>query len=330
MVLGSNGANAWVENTKVLNNTFYRNNTRAATLLPQKDWAGQVIIQGGVAVPETFTDGGEIVTQRLSNSNDAPGAKIVVQNNIVKSRKGITLSILQPFKTDSFSSASLTKTNISNLLSWDYNLYYIEPGYNNSVNYDFAAAGFTGNTYNFANYKNTVGLDSNSVALELATAPSPDTVFTGGTSFPGRFSLRSGSAAYNIGNPSSSNSGSDDFIYHTRILGGRIDAGALELVVSPKPYVRNTSEVLNEMISVFPNPVINEVNILMSQKQDGLAAVQIWDIAGRLIVNKKVAVQKGINTIKISNIRQAGFSSGTYLLKLGSANEAKIVKLIVQ
>jgi parallel beta-helix repeat protein len=331
MVLGSNGYNAWVQDVKVLNNTFYRNNSRVATLLTKKDGNGQVQIVSGVAVPDTFSDGGEIVTQRLSNSNEAPTAKIVVQNNIIRSRKGVTLSILTPFKTDSFTSASLTKTNLKNLLDWNYNLYYIEPGYNNAMNYDFASAGFTGNTYNFANYKTETGLDSNSKALELATTPSPDTVFTGGTTFPTRFTLRAGSAAYNSGNPSSSNSGSDDFIYHSRILNGRIDAGALEYYVAARPVA--SVQAITETIaawSVFPNPAVNEVTVKLLQKEDGKTTVAIWDMQGRQVVKKQFMLAKGINAIKINNFKQAGFTSGTYLLKVSSPNESKIFKLIVE
>lgn len=335
MVLGSNAPNAWVENTKVLNNTFYRNNTRAATLLPKKDANGFVIIQNGVAQPETFGDGGEIITQRLSNSSDAPGAKIVLQNNIVRSRKGSPVTVLAPFKTDSYSSLSLTVSNIKTLLDWNYNLYYIEPGYNNSINYDFAAAGFTGNTYNFTNYKATVGLDSASVAPEYATAPSPDPVFVGGTSFPGRYALVSGSLAYNIGNPSSPNSGTYDFIYNARIQGGRIDAGALEFVVSG-PVARlftNRSTVTTAVennYSVFPNPVINELNISINRKTSDVAQIQIFDIRGQLLSNRKVQVNEGTNLVRINNFKQAGFVSGSYFVKVSTSTETRTFKIVVQ
>lgn len=335
MVLGSNAYNAWVENVKVLNNTFYRNNSRAATLLPKKDGSGLVIIQNGVAQPETFGDGGEFITQRLSNSSDAPGAKIVFQNNIVRSRKGSPVTVLAPFKTDSYSSSSLTLSNIKTLLDWNYNLYYIEPGYNNSINYDFASAGFTGNTYNFANYQTTVGLDSASVAPEYATAPSPDPVFVGGTSFPGRYALVSGSLAYNIGNPSSSNSGSDDFIYHTRIQGGRIDAGALEYYVSgsvARPSSNISTAVVNveNSCSVFPNPVINELTIKLNRTTKDVAQIQIFDISGRMLSSRKVEVYEGTNLVRINNFKQAGFVSGNYFIKVSTTTGSQTFKIAVQ
>lgn len=330
MVLGSNGYNAWVENVKVLNNTFYRNNTRAATLLTKKDGNGQVLIVNGVAVPDTFNDGGEIVTQRLSNSSDAPGARIVVQNNIIRSRKGVTLSALTPFKKDSYTGADLTKANINQLLSWDYNLYYIEPGYNNAMNYDFASAGFTGNTYNFANYKSETALDSNSRALELATAPTPDSVFVGGTVFPDRFALRSGSSAYNIGNPSSGNSGTDDFIWNERIMGCRIDAGALEFVTTcagGSPIVLEPSEEISSAY-LYPNPVVDHFNISISRKESGTSIIELVDMAGRLLIRKVVPVQKGVNPITVNNLRNAGLTKGTYIVRMKNGNEMKVFKVI--
>lgn len=332
MVLGSNGYNAWVENVKVLNNTFHRNNTRAATLLVKRDGNGHVQLVNGVAVSETFSDGGEIVTQRLSNSADLPGAKIVVQNNIIRSRKGVTLTALTPFETDSYTSTPLTKANLKQLLDWDYNLYYTEPGEN--INYDFAAAGFTGNTYNFANYKSQTGLDSNSKAVELSTVPSPDPVFVGGTVFPGRFGLVSGSAAYNTGNPSSAFSGTDDFIWNDRIMGGRIDGGALEFVVSGGPVtslapVKEGTSLTNNY-STYPNPVINKLTLRSIQQKTVPATVQFFDLAGRLVMQKKIVLNGGVNTVEISTFRQAGFVSGIYMVTVVTPLERKSFQIAVQ
>lgn len=328
MVLGSNGYNAWVENVKVLNNTFFKNNTQVATLLPQLV-NGLVNIQNGEAVPYTFGDGGEIVTQRLSNSNDAPGAKIVVQNNIVRSRKGVPLTVTWAFKTDEFSSASLTKSNLKTLLDWNYNLYYTQPG--EYINYNFASAGFTGNTYNFANYKTETGLDSNSVAIELGSVPSPDPVFSSSTSFPGKYSLVSGSAAYNTGNPSSSYSGEDDFIYTERILNGRIDAGALEYSNSSRPasFTQVIAPVKNGCV-VFPNPFNDNINIKITRTENATTQVQLWDAAGRLIASKQMEIVKGVNNINISNFRKAGMNSGVYLLKVSTGTGTEMFRMVAQ
>ena len=341
MILGSNADSAWVENTKVLNNTLFRNNTSVKTLIPKKDANGFVIIQGGVAVIDTFPNASEITTQRLSNSNDLPGAKIVVQNNIFRSRKGKPIIALQPFKTNQYTGAALINTNINTLLDWNYNLYYIEPGYNNAINYDFAAAGFTGNTYNTVNYKATVGLDSNSIGIELATAPSPDPVFVGGTVFPDRFKLVSGSTAYNIGNPAASYSvsGLVDYIFNDRIMGCHIDAGALEFVttctagpvVTALNALRITTVLGKDTYSLYPNPTTGDVSIRAVRSTGGMVLIRVRDMLGRLVMEKRSPLAEGINTIRIDNLKQAGLRKGIYLVDISDkTGRVGIYKLVVQ
>jgi hypothetical protein len=82
--------------------------------------------------------------------------------------------------------------------------------------------------------------------------------------------------------------------------------------------------------SVFPNPAVNEVTVKLLQKEDGKTTVAIWDMQGRQVVKKQFMLAKGLNAIKINNFKQAGFTSGTYLLKVSSPNESKIFKLIVE
>jgi hypothetical protein len=329
LVLGSGSAGAWVENVKVLNNTFYKNNTQAVTLIPQIVNGG-VVLQNGAAVPNTFGDAGEVITKRLSNSNDAPGAKVIFQNNIIRSRKGIPVVVSDTFKTSSYTTA-LNRPTLKNLLDWNYNLYYTEPG--NNINYNFYSAGFTGNTYNFANYKTETGLDSNSVAIELSSVPSPDPVFAAGSGFPGRFSLVSGSTAYNMGNPSSSFSGTDDFIWNERIMGGRIDAGALEFHVSSSASRFNRPSLsipdVKAEYSLFPNPAVNSLTIRASEPEDGLLTLSVWSISGKLVMSRQVQVVKGINTINISNLKQAGFVSGIYMFRLTGTKESKTFQVLV-
>lgn len=331
IVLGSNAYNAWVENTKVLNNTFYKNNTRIPTLIPQKDYNGLVIQENGVAVPFTFNDGGEIVTQFLSNSNEAPNSKIEVQNNIFRSRKGILITALQPFRTAGYTGTNLTNLNIGDLLKWDFNLYYIEPGFNNSINYDFASAGFVGNTYNFINYQNTVGLDSNSTAIELSEQPAIDPVFVEGTNFPNRFKLTSASVAYNIGNPSSTNSGTDDFIWNQRIKGGRIDAGAIELPYYVNPISRivvSDNEASN--VTLYPNPVVNSIKVKYLGNNEGSVRLEILDLHGRLILAQTNHIFKGENVLNINNIEKARVVRGNYLLRIIEKERSQTIKFIIE
>jgi hypothetical protein len=48
------------------------------------------------------------------------------------------------------------------------------------------------------------------------------------------------------------------------------------------------------------------------------------------MLKKQALVTEGPNTIRLNNLKQAGFVSGTYLLKVSGNKEAKTFKFIVQ
>ncbi|WP_224994373.1 right-handed parallel beta-helix repeat-containing protein [Cesiribacter sp. SM1] len=228
MVLGSNGENAWVENVKVLGNTFADNNLNQTTLLGQVNNSTGILDQeNGLVVLKTFTGSGEIILQKLSNSSTAPGAKIEIKNNIFKSRSGVLINALTPFRTDAYSSADLIKSNLEDLLVVDYNFYYPAPGEN--INYNFYGAGFTGNTFNFANYKNETGLDQNSGTHELSATATLPPFFTTTGNGSDEYRLVDGAAAINAGDPATgTQAGDSDFANNARIADGRVDIGAFE------------------------------------------------------------------------------------------------------
>jgi parallel beta-helix repeat protein len=227
MVLGSNGINAWVENVKVLGNTFADNNLNQVSVLGEVKSSGVLEQQNGVVVLKSFTGTGELILQKLSNSNTAPGAKIEIKNNIFKSRSGVLVNALYPFRTDAYISSDLVKSNLGNLLAIDYNFYYPQPSEN--INYNFYGAGFTGNTFNFANYQSETGLDPNSGTHELWSTENLPIFFKaegGGSDF---YRLADGALAINAGDPAAGMEvGDTDFANNTRIADSRIDIGAFE------------------------------------------------------------------------------------------------------
>ncbi|MEI7897719.1 MAG: PKD domain-containing protein [bacterium] len=67
--------------------------------------------------------------------------------------------------------------------------------------------------------------------------------------------------------------------------------------------------------SVFPNPVVEKLTINIELKQGINAEAGIYDMTGRLVENKRVFLNEGINTIDIST---ASLPSGIYFLRLFS------------
>ena len=83
-------------------------------------------------------------------------------------------------------------------------------------------------------------------------------------------------------------------------------------------------------ITIHPNPVVNNVSIRITQKAKGMMNIKIRDITGRIIVTKQIQVNAGINILKINNLKQSGFTNGTYLVQVSRDNESKLFKMIMQ
>ena len=76
------------------------------------------------------------------------------------------------------------------------------------------------------------------------------------------------------------------------------------------------------MDSLFPNPAIAQLNVMINApKQDDIILL-ITDINGRLVLQKKTIAAAGSNTIPINII---ALVNGTYFLKIISASGNKSV-----
>jgi hypothetical protein len=79
-------------------------------------------------------------------------------------------------------------------------------------------------------------------------------------------------------------------------------------------------------VSVYPNPFVNEFNILVNASQNAVATVAIVDLQGRLISTQENNVIEGFNTFTIGN----SLNAGIYFVKVTMNNETKTIKLIKQ
>ncbi len=79
----------------------------------------------------------------------------------------------------------------------------------------------------------------------------------------------------------------------------------------------------NEVLTISPNPVSNVFNLIY---KTGKEVTDTWltieNVAGKQILNKKINTASGVYT---ESINVSGFSSGVYVLKIGSS-AAKFVK----
>ncbi|MBN1970764.1 MAG: SEL1-like repeat protein [Candidatus Delongbacteria bacterium] len=78
-------------------------------------------------------------------------------------------------------------------------------------------------------------------------------------------------------------------------------------------------------VSCSPNPVINDINIELDLKSEGIINIGLFDTnQGDLIYTKKVSGPTGISTIKIP----VNGKCGVYLLKVSYGNDVRAIKFV--
>jgi hypothetical protein len=109
--------------------------------------------------------------------------------------------------------------------------------------------------------------------------------------------------------------GNYDLFGESRLRGSQIDMGASEIQNSPS--LGTAASALNKEISIYPNPVNNELNIRTTHQPEN---IRIYSLDGKLLTEK---VNKDLNKVDVKNL-----PSGTYLLKVTTAQGEHQVKFI--
>ncbi|WP_394773573.1 T9SS type A sorting domain-containing protein [Flavobacterium sp.] len=282
-VIGS-GYTTSVGNTKIFNNTFYKNRTGATI--------NGVTTIAGTAV-STIADiyGGEV---HLQNSSG-----ITFKNNILYATNG---------KKALLASYGYT---VSSFVS-NYNLFYREGTTDYII--DLTGVSFNGSSttgsYNPAQFATATGQDVNSVV------GSPG--FVNAAAF--NFTLVTGAFATDKGDPTynSTYSGTLDFDDNIRKRNGRIDIGCAELQTGSTAKKAPSAEVTEEIassFSVFPNPASDEININFG-KDIKTATVSVLDLNGRVLLKGEYSAVNSA-TINVSDLKK----SQLVILQINADNE---------
>jgi hypothetical protein len=77
----------------------------------------------------------------------------------------------------------------------------------------------------------------------------------------------------------------------------------------------NFSDKWNNKLQLYPNPAYSVLRMEMIAEEESTKLVQIFDLAGRIILSQNTILAKGLNSILID---VNALSSGTYIVKMGS------------
>lgn len=124
----------------------------------------------------------------------------------------------------------------------------------------------------------------------------------------------------------------------TSTLPGITNTGAIYLashgngIFENKLYVGFERPVIGskntqELLKIYPNPVINQINFNIETKSTGNLLVKIYDLRGNLITAHTIGnISKGLNKLSID---ASELNSGTYLMQVISGMESQKAKFIV-
>ena len=132
----------------------------------------------------------------------------------------------------------------------------------------------------------------------------------------------------NNGNSSNSYDFTDVNLFSTRSGGviyyriKQIDKDG-KFIITPIRNLRLDSKSM--AVSVYPNPIRDNVTISLDLVKDEKVTLTINDAAGKQVQNISYTLFKGLN---IKKINMSGFSSGNYMLKVITGSELKTIPLV--
>jgi hypothetical protein len=85
----------------------------------------------------------------------------------------------------------------------------------------------------------------------------------------------------------------------------------------------NFSDKMNNKLQIYPNPAHSALQVELISDEEATKTVQVFDLAGRMILSQNAVLTKGLNNIALD---VNTLSSGTYLVKMGS-EMSRFVKL---
>jgi hypothetical protein len=91
----------------------------------------------------------------------------------------------------------------------------------------------------------------------------------------------------------------------------------------------SSSDGIIENITVYPNPVVEELKISFRSSQRSSAVVSLFNNIGKQVFKQETDIEPGNNIISI-DIRSRSIEPGVYFVQLFSENQTITRKLIVK
>lgn len=81
------------------------------------------------------------------------------------------------------------------------------------------------------------------------------------------------------------------------------------------------------LLSMFPNPAIDNVSIMYNSEKDASLSIKIIDMTGRIVYSGNYQAPKGLNSYAID---LSSFTNGLYMVAVENSGDVQIEKLLIQ
>lgn len=79
----------------------------------------------------------------------------------------------------------------------------------------------------------------------------------------------------------------------------------------------------------YPNPVVNGLYVHVVAPAGGPAALELFDVSGRMLLRQDVQLAAGVNDIGWPDVKQQGLASGVYILQLITTTGRSTTRVVV-
>jgi hypothetical protein len=113
----------------------------------------------------------------------------------------------------------------------------------------------------------------------------------------------------------------------TRISTSKNNARVATVTLNDKPLKTKEEPVISDF-SIYPNPVKDELNILVEVQKPGPINIELFDINGKKVYEmKKPTISKGHQLITLRNLKTA---SGEYIMSIQAGNVSRSEQVIFE
>jgi hypothetical protein len=98
-----------------------------------------------------------------------------------------------------------------------------------------------------------------------------------------------------------------------------------QIIVTDGDLTAIADNKLNTMISLYPNPVVDELNIELNTEKSDNITMDIYNYSGQIVYSEKSKLSSGSNSIKLD---ASQFSAGMYIVKISGSNVYETMRFV--